>query len=454
MILRMNNKQFTNTKCLKKIYPAHLDRLKTEFDQILDDSQYQYAIIFSGAIKHSKMDDNPYPFRANPYFCRWLPLIQHPNCYLVYQSGKKPILIYFQEKDFWHKSVEFPSSYWVKYFKVIIVSSIKEVSPHLPSNNKECFFITDDLVDEKYTNGINNINPINVINILNYSRTTKTKYEIECLRAASKRAVSGHLIAKNKFKNGASEFDIHLSYCKATNHSENELPYKNIIAINENASILHYQHYMKNKTNNPSSFLIDAGACVNGYAADITRTYAFKNNEFQSLIDAMDKVQQEIINLIKIDITFIELHLNAHEKIAKLIQQFGLANGSIESLISNKITNTFFPHGLGHFLGLQVHDVGGFLENSQGKKIQKSEQHPNLRLNRKIEKNKVFTIEPGLYAIDLLINKTKIDGTYKMLNIEKIAWLKPYGGIRIEDNIRVLDEGVENLTRNAFAERY
>ena len=77
--------------------------------------------------------------------------------------------------------------------------------------------------------------------------------------------------------------------------------------------------------------------------------------------------------------------LKAHEKIAEIIQQIGLANGSIESIVKNKITDIFFPHGLGHFLGLQVHDVGGFLENPQGKEINRSDRYPFLRLNRKIQ---------------------------------------------------------------------
>ena len=448
----MKDIKYTNTKHLEEIYSSHLDVLTNELDEAIKDTPFRHVIISSGTIKDRRMDDNPFPFKANPYFCRWLPLLEHPNCYLIYEVDKKPILIYFQEIDFWHKSAELPSSFWINYFDIIIVNSIDEINTHLPSNKKECILITDNYLEDRYTFDMISINPKNVINSINYGRSIKTEYEIECLRKASRSAVRGHHVANNKFKEGASEFDIHMSYCKATKHSENELPYKNIIAINENASILHYQHYQKQKIKNPRSFLIDAGASYNGYASDISRTYANNCNEFQSLIDGIDQMQQEIIDLIKIDMDYIELHIMAHEKIAEIIQQIGLANGSVESLVKNKITDIFFPHGLGHFLGLQVHDVGGFLENSQGKEIIKSDRYPFLRLNRKIKENQIFTIEPGLYVIDLLINKARINGTYKMLNLKKIEWLKPYGGIRIEDNIRALNKGIENLTRNAFDE--
>jgi len=448
----MKNKKYSNTKYLEDIYSSHLDILTKELDEAITDTPFRHVIISSGAIKDRRMDDNPFPFKTNPYFCRWLPLLDHPNCYLIYTLDKKPVLVYFQEIDFWYKSAELPSSFWVNYFEIIIVNSMDEINKHLPTNKNECLLITDEYLEERYTFDIRSINPMNVINIINYGRSIKTEYEIECLREASRIGVKGHHVASNKFKEGASEFDIHMSYCMASKHSENELPYKNIIAINENASILHYQHYQKQKIKTPRSFLIDAGASYNGYASDISRTYAYDCNEFESLIDGIDQMQQEIIDLIKIDMDYIELHIKAHEKIAAIIQQIGLANGSIEALVKNKITDIFFPHGLGHFLGLQVHDVGGFLENSQGKEINRSDRYPFLRLNRKIQENQVFTIEPGLYVIDLLINKAKVNGTYKMLNLKQIEWLKPYGGIRIEDNIRVLDKGIENLTRNAFDE--
>ena len=148
--------------------------------------------------------------------------------------------------------------------------------------------------------------------------------------------------------------------------------------------------------------------------------------------------------------TFIELHEKTHEKIAEIIKLFNFAIGSEESLIKNNITKIFFPHGLGHFLGIQVHDVGGFLKNSKGDFINKSHEYPYLRLHKEIAIDQVFTIEPGFYIIDQLINEAKINGTFKLLNQKKLDWLKPYGGIRIEDNERIMENGVENLTRDAF----
>ena len=447
----MINNEYSKSELFEKNYYSHLNRLKDESNQLLENTKAKYIIIFSGIHHYPYMDDNSYPFKANPYFIRWLPLLRHPNCYIIHELDKKPKLIYFQEKNFWHKTVEDPNSYWVKFFEIKIVHELDKITSLLPLNKKECILITNNQNNDQHSHEIKNINPANVINSLNYSRTIKSEYEIECLRAASRRAVKGHRCAEKKFKEGATEYEIHLAYCNTTEHTEEELPYNNIIAINNNSAILHYQNYQRSKNKKSHSFLIDAGAMINGYASDITRSYAFENNEFSALIEAVNQLQLSIVNSIKIDMTFIELHENAHEKVADLIKLFNFATGSKESLIKNKITNIFFPHGLGHFLGIQVHDVGGFLKNSKGDLIKKSDQHPYLRLHKKIAIDQVFTIEPGFYIIDQLINFARVNGTFKLLNQKKLDWLRPYGGVRIEDNIRIKKNSIENLTRDAFS---
>ena len=114
------------------------------------------------------------------------------------------------------------------------------------------------------------------------------------------------------------------------------------------------------------------------------------------------------------------------------------------------VTSAFYPHGLGHLLGLQVHDIGGHMGDDAGSVVDPPSGHPYLRLTRMLEPDMVLTIEPGLYVIDMLIDN--LDGTpgRDMLNQDKLDWLRPYGGIRIEDNVRVLEDGCENLTRQAF----
>ena len=198
----MINNEYSKSELFEKSYYSHLNRLKDESNQLLENTKAKYIIIFSGIHHYPYMDDNSYPFKANPYFIRWLPLLRHPNCYIIHELDKKPKLIYFQEKNFWHKTVEDPNSYWVKFFEIKIVHELDKITSLLPLNKKECILITNNQNNDQHSHEIKNINPANVINSLNYSRTIKSEYEIECLRAASRRAVKGHRCAEKKFKEG------------------------------------------------------------------------------------------------------------------------------------------------------------------------------------------------------------------------------------------------------------
>ena len=195
------------------------------------------------------------------------------------------------------------------------------------------------------------------------------------MRAASRRGVDGHRAAEEAFRAGKSEYEIHFAYCQAVEHTESELPYGNIIALNEHAAIMHYQHQARQAPAEIGSLLIDAGARVNGYASDITRTYSYNDSEFQEFVDRMDALQLELVSEVKAGVDFKELHLLTHRKVADLLIAVGLASGSVDALIENDVTAAFFPTGLGHLLGIQVHDVGGFMEDEDGGTIDRPSGH-------------------------------------------------------------------------------
>jgi Xaa-Pro dipeptidase len=121
-------------------------------------------------------------------------------------------------------------------------------------------------------------------------------------------------------------------------------------------------------------------------------------------------------------------------------------------MLESNLTFTFLPHGLGHFLGLQTHDVGGFQKNPAGDISKAPEKYPALRLTRTIENQQVFTIEPGLYFIPMLLNELKNSEHGQSVDWTKVETLMPCGGIRIEDNVAIQNDKVINLTREAFAQ--
>jgi Xaa-Pro dipeptidase len=124
---------------------------------------------------------------------------------------------------------------------------------------------------------------------------------------------------------------------------------------------------------------------------------------------------------------------------------------SPESAVETGVSTAFFPHGLGHPIGLQVHDVAGFQKDDSGGTIPRPASHPYLRFTRTLEARMVVTIEPGIYFIDLLLAKLKEKPQSKDINWNKVDKFRRYGGIRIEDDIVCTSGEPENLTRDAFA---
>jgi Xaa-Pro dipeptidase len=215
--------------------------------------------------------------------------------------------------------------------------------------------------------------------------------------------------------------------------------------------VLHYQHQSLQHPETLRSFLIDAGARVNGYASDITRTFSYDDPDYAALIARFDELQLSLVAEVRAGVNFADLHLTTHRKLADLLVEIDVAKGSAAALIESGVTAAFYPHGLGHLLGLQVHDMGGFMADDEGTHIDPPSGHPYLRLTRDLEENQVVTIEPGLYVVDLLLAELAGTPAEKMINNKRVDWLRPFGGMRIEDNVRVTRSGCENLTRDAFA---
>ncbi|MBT8099898.1 MAG: Xaa-Pro dipeptidase [Gammaproteobacteria bacterium] len=435
---------------LGRLYGEHVMALCARHDRALENAGASHAVIFSGAPKIVFLDDMPYPFKPNAHFLSWAPLGNLPMSYLVYTPGEIPRLIYYQPHDYWHVVPGEPSGYWTRHFDIRIVHTADDVAAHLPEQREHCILIGE-IEDSAHAQGIERINPSSAMNILHYARGVKTGYEIACMRLASQRAVRGHRSAEAAFRAGASELEIHRAYCAAVDHTDDELPYGNIIALNEHGAVLHYTDLARSAPQELRSFLIDAGAQVHSYAADITRTHSHRDAEFAALIDRMDALQRDIVSRVRAGINYSDLHIETHRLLGELLIDAEFAYGDAETLIASGVTATFLPHGLGHLIGIQVHDVGGHMVNESGTIVDPPSGHPYLRLTRDLEANMTLTIEPGLYVIDLLLEKLRGTPAEQQVNWQRVDWLRPFGGIRIEDDVCVTADGAENFTRQAFS---
>jgi Xaa-Pro dipeptidase len=439
---------------LAPLYPAHIATVKERHDRALAEHGFDHVVIFAGAPHTQFLDDMDYPFKVNPHFKAWVPVVDNAHCFLVYTPGKKPRVIFHQPVDYWHKPAETPSGFWVGEVEILMIATPEEARQHIPGGGRIAFIGEHDKAFEPW--GFSETNPKGLLDRLHYERAWKTEYEVECMRLANEQGVRGHRAAEQAFREGLSEYEIHIAYLHASQQTEHELPYGNIIALNDHAAVLHYYHHDRHRLPEAErhSFLIDAGGSHNGYASDITRTYSQRTDDFQRLIDAMETMQQQLVAEVKPGVDYIAIHLMAHRKVAEIIRDFGLVEGlDADGIIERRISSTFLPHGVGHFIGLQVHDVGGFMADPRGALIDRPAGHPYLRLTRIIEEGQSFTIEPGLYFIESLLAELQASENARYVNWTRVDEFRKFGGIRIEDDVFVTSHGAENLTRNAFAAR-
>lgn len=436
---------------LSALYQEHLKTLQARAQQVLARFKLDAMLIHSGELLTVFLDDHDYPFKVNPQFKAWLPVTSVPNCWLWVDGVNKPKLWFYSPVDYWHNVEPLPQSFWTDEIDITALKQADEIGQLLPKNRENVAYIGP--VPERAAQlGINAaaINPKGVIDFLHYHRSYKTDYELYCLREAQKTAVIGHRAAKEAFLSGMSEFDINIAYLSATGHRDIDVPYGNIVALNEHAAVLHYTKLDPLPPEPSRSFLLDAGTEYNGYAADLTRSYAADaGSDYAKLIQDMNAEELALIATLKAGVRYTDYHQQMHQRLAKLLLKHQLVKGlSEEAMVAENLTGPFMPHGVGHPLGLQVHDVAGFMQDEHGTHLAAPQQYPFLRCTRILEPRMVLTIEPGLYFIESLLAPWREGKFSQHFDWARIEALKPYGGIRIEDNVVIREQGVENMTRD------
>lgn len=434
---------------LDALFAAHLEGVSLRTARALEACGYSALVVHSGSALPVFQDDRNYPFEVHAPFKVWAPLLDAPDSFLYFEPGQRPLLVFQQPQDYWYKPPALPSAYWTRHFEIRPCRDRNEARRLLPPNLRAAAFLGD--AHEEFASwGVSDINPPHLIRHLDFPRATKSAYELACLRQASRLGARGHLAAARAFQAGASELEIELAFLGACRLREQDLPYNPIIALNEGGAVLHYQVLETSCPAERHSLLIDAGAEFAGYASDITRTHSHRDQDFAGLIDRMDRLQQELCSGIRPGVDWREVQLQAHWLLASLLREADIITCGAEQAMTAGVTGVFLPHGIGHLLGLEVHDVGGFMRTPDGGDIPRPEGHPHLRLTRVLQEGFVITVEPGLYFIPQLLEAARGDERSGRINWRRVDSLRKFGGIRVEDDIAVTATGHENLTRDAF----
>ncbi len=282
-------------------------------------------------------------------------------------------------------------------------------------------------------------------------RSVKDKYEIEHLDSIMDVAYRMHTTAMKMAQPGIYEREV------AGEIEGIALRYGGTVSfpviLSKRGETLH-NHYHGNKLDNGDLMLADAGfESPLGYATDHTRTspvggkFTQKQKEiYQIVLDANNKAT----SMVKPGVPYREMHFVAAKVITQGLMDLGLMKGNVDEAVNAGAHAMFFPHGLGHMMGLDVHDMEDLGETLVGydKETKRSDQFGTayLRMGRRLEPGFVITNEPGIYFIPALIDKwynEKIN--HQFINFEKVNEYRDFGGIRLEDDILVTADGGRNL---------
>jgi Xaa-Pro dipeptidase len=283
--------------------------------------------------------------------------------------------------------------------------------------------------------------------VLTECRVHKHPEEVEILRRVALAASEAHVEMMKQCKPGMKEFQLagYFTGHMAVNYGQMN-SYSPICGCGHNAVTLHYVDNLEDVTDN-SLVLCDLGSRGYGYCSDITRTYP-TNGKFtedqRKVYEAVLDAQQSVIDALAPGVNWVDMHKLAERVILSHLKEIGIVQGDVSEMVEARLGAVFMPHGLGHFLGLDVHDVGGY---NGGKTRIDEPGLRNLRTVRDLEEGMVITVEPGCYFIPFAIESALNDRNLaRFLNAEVLERFKGKIGVRIEDDVLITSEGSEVLS--------
>ncbi|RMH01126.1 MAG: Xaa-Pro dipeptidase [Planctomycetota bacterium] len=432
---------------LRSGYGSHLLTRIEKAEAALAASGLEAMVLHAGTPLRYHADDMEAPFRPNPHFAHWTPL-PGPYHLLVVRPGRRPRLIRVAPEDYWYEQTPLGDPFWAADYEIVEVAD--ETAAWREAAPGAGWAYVGDAPARAAAAGVpeDGLNPAELVARLDWDRSYKTAYEVACIEEAGRLAGLGHEAARRAFLAGASELEIHHAYVRAAGCVDAGLPYESIVATDGKGAILHYT----GKRTAPAErvLLIDSGATFLGYASDVTRTWLRGDDPdpvFRDLVAGMDALEQELCAMVAPGLPYPELQFAAHRKLADLLFGLGVIRLGGEAAAEAGLTAPFMPHGVGHFLGIQTHDVSGRQAAPEGGEVPPPAAHPFLRTTRTIEEGQVFTIEPGCYFIEMLLRPYREGEQKDQFDWSLIERLAPWGGVRIEDDLLATAYGSRNLTR-------
>lgn len=415
-------------------------------------------------IQRYSTDTDHSPFRQESYF-HWLFGVPEPDYFgaLDVDTGKSMLFIPRLPESYmvWSGQIHPPAHFQKKlavdevFFTDEITSVLEQKSPSVLLTLRGLNTDSGSHTREATFQGIEKFKVDNTTlhPEITECRVFKTDLELEVLRFANKISSEAHKQVMKAVKPGMYEYQaesVFIQYCYC-HGGMRHVGYTCICASGHNGSVLHYGH-----AGEPNHKLIkdgdlclfDLGGEYYGYTADITCTFP-ANGKFtpdQRLIyNAVLDSNRAVMKAAKPGQSWADMHRLAERVLLERLKDGGLLEGSVDEMMAAHIGAVFMPHGLGHLMGLDVHDVGGYPEG-----VHRIEEPGirSLRTTRTLEERMVLTIEPGCYFINKLLDDALANPNQsKFLVKDRINAFRGFGGVRIEDDVAITATGVELLTR-------
>lgn len=444
------------------LYQTNRKRLLENLKKVTGDS----VVVLQGGCEVPLYDsDINYIFIQESYFC-WCFGVTEAGCYGIIDVVTGNAHLFFPrhppEHAVWMGPLT-PLETFKKKYNVEYVHYVDQIQTVLLELNRKTLLTlagrnTDSGLDaiEATFEGIDKFNVDNktLFPIIADLRVIKTEHEIKVIRYVVGVSSAAHRHVMRFAKEGVFEYQCEsefLHYCYK-NGGCRHAAYTCICGSGINGAVLHYGHagcpndYM---LQNGTLCLFDMGADYYGYASDVTVTFPV-NGKFtpqQKIIyEAVLKANQAVIKTGKPGVSWPELHILANKVILEELKKGGLLKGSVDEMMEADLGAVFQPHGLGHFMGLDTHDVGGYLDGYPARPTRPGLR--SLRTARVLEKNMVITVEPGCYFIDCLLDEALADPKKsKFLVPEVLKTYRGFGGVRIEDDVLITEDGIECLSK-------
>ena len=420
-----------------KISKAEFARRRKNLMGMMD--KHTIAII-PGAREVTRSRDTEYPFRQNSDLF-YLTGFEEPDAVLVLVPGRRQgqVVLFCRERDpdmeLWNGYRLGPEGA-VAYLGVddaFPIDDLDEILPGLIEGTQRIYYSMghDDVFDQRVMGWVNQIRKLvrtgaappadftDLAFLLHEQRLIKSAAEVRVMRKAGEISAAAHVRAMQECQPGRYEYHLEAAIQHTfAEHGARFPAYNSIVGSGANACVLHYTENAS-KMRAGDLVLIDAGCEYQGYAADITRTFPVSGQfsaEQRAIYDLVLEAQRAAIAKVRPGNTWNQPHDATVRVITRGLIKLGLLRGKERELIKAEAYREFYMHRAGHWLGLDVHDVGEYRVDGRW---------------RQLEPGMVLTIEPGIF---IAADNTKVPKCWRGI------------GVRIEDDVVVTEQGCDVLT--------